>query len=317
MNTESIPSRIFDLVVVGEINVDLILKGDVVPAFGQIEQIVAEADIVMGSSAVIFACGAVRLGLKTAFIGKVGDDLFGNFMIESMKQKGIDVSGIVIDPQIKTGFSVILAKQGDRAILTYPGSIPELNIRDVDFSLISKCRHLHLSGYFLLDRLRPDIKVLFKKAKGLGLSLSLDTNYDPTGIWDHGLIESLPFIDVFLPNEIEAQAISGEKSVENALQKLADVVPALAIKLGDAGALTKWNGYPQLKQKAVPVDIVDTVGAGDSFDAGFIYGYLNGWSPERTLKLAVTCGSLSTLKPGGTAGQVSLEEALENMEKEV
>ena len=222
-----------------------------------------------------------------------------------------------MEGKIKTGFSVILARQGDRAILTYPGSIPALKMSDVDFSLISKCRHLHLSGYFLLDQLRPDIKVLFNKAKELGLSLSLDTNYDPTGNWDHGLSETLPFVDVFLPNKTEAQAISGEKSVENALQKLAEIMPIVAIKLGDAGALTKWKGHPRLKQEVVAVKVVDTVGAGDSFDAGFIYGYLNGWSPERTLRLAVTCGSLSTLKPGGTAGQVRLEEALEYVEREV
>lgn len=315
MHTEDFSSRAFDLAVIGEVNVDLILKGDVVPAFGQVEQIASEADLVMGSSAVIFACGAARLGLKTVFIGKVGDDLFGKFMVDSMNQRGIDTSGIVLDPLIKTGISVILAKQSDRAILTYPGSIPELTFQDINFEIISNCKHLHLSGYFLLDKLKRDATKLFMKAKEAGLSLSLDTNYDPSGRWDDGLQELLPLTDVFLPNDAEAKAISNEINLEAAIQKLTAVVPTLGVKLGIEGAITRWRGYPQIKRKALPVDVVDTVGAGDSFDAGFIYGYLQGWSPERTLHLAITCGSLSTLKSGGTEGQVSIDEAMVVMER--
>ena len=315
MKSENIQNKPFDLVIVGEINVDLILKGNVVPSFGQIEQIVDEANIVMGSSAVIFACGIEKLGLRTAFIGKVGDDLFGHFMIQSMQDRGIDTTGVVVDPAIQTGLSVILANSGDRAILTFPGSIPELYLSDINDSLISKGSHLHLSSYFLLDRLRPDITILFKKAKEMGLTISLDTNYDPRENWDDGLKESLPLVDVFLPNETEAKAISREKSLAKAIDKLAKAVPTLAIKLGEAGAVSKWKDSPTIQHAAIPVDIADTVGAGDSFDAGFIYGFLKGWSPDRTLKLAVTCGTLSTQKLGGTAGQPSLKEALEFMQK--
>ena len=315
MDDESINPKNFDVVVVGEINVDIILKGDVVPAFDQVEQIVEGAEIAIGSSAVIFACGAVRLGLKTAFIGKVGNDLFGNFMVESMENRGIDISGIIVDPQIKTGFSVILTNKNDRAILTFPGSIPELKICDINYSLISQSRHLHLSSYYLLDKLRPDIPALFNKVKDMDLTISLDTNYDPTGKWNGRLGDILQNVDVFLPNETEAKAISGEGTVDKALYKLAEIGPTVAIKCGKSGAIAIWKNMPQIKQKAPPVNIEDTVGAGDSFDAGFIYGFLSGWLPEKTLQLAVSCGSLSTTKSGGTAGQTSLLEALEYMER--
>lgn len=311
---ENVPKK-FDVVVIGEINADLILKGNVIPAFGQIEQIVKDADLTLGSSAVIFACGASKLGLKVAFIGKVGSDLFGGFMVKSVKERDIDISGIIVDPKIGTGLSVILVNQNDRAILTFPGTIPELEYADIDFSLISQCRHLHLSGYFLLDKLRPDIPKLFKRVSEMGLSISMDTNYDPAEEWNGRLKESLPFIDVFLPNETEALAISGENRIEKALRRLSNCIPTIAIKRGEHGAITINKHSRMIEVDAVPLKVVDTVGAGDSFNAGFIYGYLNYWTLEKTLELAVACGSLSTRFAGGTPGQASLEEAFDIMKE--
>lgn len=307
--------KTFDVAVVGEINADLIIKGNAVPVFGQVEQIVDIAHLVMGSSAVIFACGCAQLGLRTMFVGKVGDDLFGRFMIESMQDRGVDTSGTVIDAEIGTGLSVILASEGDRAILTYPGCIPELSFEDIDFSIIRKCRHLHLSSYFLLNKLRPDISKLFEKTKGLGLSVSLDTNYDPAEKWDNSVNKALRFVDVFLPNETEAKAITGEDNIHKAIKSLSQKVDTVAVKLGAQGAAGKTRNQPEFFQNTAVVQVEDTVGAGDSFDAGFVYGYLHEWPLVQTLKFAVACGSISTLKPGGTAGQAKAEEAQKFMEK--
>ncbi len=301
----------FDVVVIGEINADLIIRGNVVPLFGQIEQIVDDAKLVMGSSAVIFACGAAKLGLKTTFIGKVGDDMFGKFMIDSMNARGVDTSSVIIDPQIQTGLSVILTKQEDRAILTYLGSIPALIYDDIDFDLISQCRHLHLSSYFILDNLRPDIPILFKKVKDMGLSVSLDTNYDPAETWDDGVSEAMKYVDLILPNETEVMALTGEKDKEKAIEKMALTVPIVAVKLGKQGAIVKSGKEPIQMQEVIPVEVVDTVGAGDSFDAGFVYAYLNQYDLKTALKLAVTCGSLSTRKAGGTDAQADFEEVMQ------
>ena len=118
--------KLFDLLVAGEINPDLILTGDVEPAFGQAEKLVDSADLEVGSSSAIFACGAARLGLKVAFAGVCGDDFFGRFMLAEMTKRGIDISHIVVDPALQTGLSVILNRGGDRAILTHPGCIAAL-----------------------------------------------------------------------------------------------------------------------------------------------------------------------------------------------
>jgi sugar/nucleoside kinase (ribokinase family) len=305
----------FDVAVVGEINADLILSGNVDPAFGQVEQLVDEANLVIGSSAAIFACGLARLGLKTTILGKIGNDMFGRFMVESLNAKNVDTSGVIVDPNIPTGLTVILAKKEDRAILTHMGSIPAMRFSDIDFSLIDCSRHLHLGSFFLLDNLRPEIPKLFHAARNRGLSISMDPNYDPTGRWNSGLNEAAKLIDILLPNAREAKAIAGEDNLDNAMDKLTQTVPLLAVKLGRQGAMCKCTPEKTLMQGALPVEVVDTVGAGDCFDAGFVYGYLNKWDLTKTLKLAVCCGSLSTRKAGGTEAQADLSEAMKFIKK--
>jgi sugar/nucleoside kinase (ribokinase family) len=307
--------RDIDIVVVGELNTDLILRGDVAPAFGQAEKIIDDADLVLGSSSAIFACGAARLGLRVAFIGKVGDDEFGRFVIHALSARGVDTQGVVVDPTIKTGLSVILSRGNDRAILTYLGSISALRYEEINLSLLRRARHLHLGSYFLLAALRPQVPSLFAKAQKFGLSTSLDTNYDPAGQWAGGLAEVLVQTDIFLPNETELLAISRQETLEAALSTLAEQVPLVAAKLGPNGA-TARKGQKQARAEALPVAVVDTTGAGDSFDAGFIYGYLAGWDLSRALRLGCSCGSLSTQAAGGTAAQPTLAEALAALEQE-
>jgi len=308
----------FDVIVVGEINPDLILSGDVEPEFGQVEKLVDEATLTIGSSSAIFACGAARLGLRVAFIGKIGDDEFGRFMLQSLGDRGIDMSGVVIDQIVHTGLSVILSRGNDRAILTYPGAIPCLGLENIHLDLLNKARHLHLGGYFIQDRLRPDVPELFEMAHREGLTVSLDTNFDPSGNWDGGLSEALSKTDVFLPNETECCAIAEVQDVDQALIRLMEKVKVVAVKLGARGAIARYQEDDQqllgfARAESLTVEVMDTVGAGDSFDAGFLYGYLNGWEIERALRLGTVCGALSTRKAGGTAAQPIMAEALEFM----
>jgi len=299
----------FDVVVVGELNPDLILSGDVQPVFGQVEKIVNQSTLTIGSSSAIFACGAARLGLWVAFVGKVGGDLFGEYIRNSLDEYGIDTSGIVVDKLTPTGVSVILSTGNDRAILTYPGTIPHLSYSDINQELIKNARHLHVGSYFIQDSLRSDMPFLFERAHEWGLSVSLDTNFDPTGKWDGGLDKLLRSVDVFLPNAVECQGIARDANLEHALDKIQSKVKYLGVKLGEKGAIL-YQGSKKYSCKAINVTVVDTVGAGDSFDAGFIYGYLAGWEPEQILKLANICGGLSTRQAGGTAAQPTLDEAL-------
>ncbi|MCZ2287423.1 MAG: sugar kinase [Anaerolineales bacterium] len=298
----------FDILVAGEINPDLILSGNVMPEFGQVEKIVGDAKLAIGSSSAIFACGAARLGLKVAFIGVCGDDVFGRFMLDEMSKRGVDVSAVIVHPNGQTGLSVILNNGVDRAILTHSGLIAELQASAIADSLLAQARHLHVASYFLQTKLQPDLPALFKRAHALGLSTSLDTNYDPSEKWT-GFDELLAVTNIFLPNEAEAKSLTGAENVEEAASRLQSRVEALAIKLGKDGALGMSKGE-RVRMESIPVKVVDTVGAGDSFDAGFVFGYLHEWGLEKSLRLACVCGALSTQRAGGTDGQPTLEEAM-------
>jgi sugar/nucleoside kinase (ribokinase family) len=304
--------RDFDLLVVGDLNADLILRGDVEPAFGQVEKLIDDATLTVGSSSAIFACGAARLGLRVALVGKVGDDEFGRFMVREMNARRVNTEGIVVDPQVKTGLTVILSRGNDRAMLTFSGSIGALRFAEVDQALVARACHLHVASYFLLDALRPDIPTLFDLARASGLTVSLDTNYDPIEKWNGGLAEALRRADVFLPNETELRAIAGIADTEAALDRLASGATCVAVKLGARGAMAQ-RGNERATAQALPVDVVDTTGAGDTFNAGFIYGYLAGWELARALRLGCVCGSLSTRAAGGTTAQPTLAEALEKL----
>ncbi|MFN2199776.1 MAG: carbohydrate kinase family protein [Caldilineaceae bacterium] len=300
----------YDVLVVGEINADLILGDGALPVFGQVETLVEDATLTIGASGAIFACGCARLGLHVAYCGIVGDDIFGHFMVDSMQARGVDPAGIIVDPDMKTGLSVILNNGGDRAILTHLGTIDKLAADRVDRALLASASHVHVTSYFLQQALRPGLAALLAEARAVGATVSIDTNWDPAEEWDHGLQQVLALTDVFLPNAQEAVAISGETTLEAAERHLSEIVPVLALKLGADGARCRCRNTT-LTDPGFSVTVVDTTGAGDSFDAGFVCGYVNKWPTAETLELATACGALSTRAAGGTEAQPTLREAQE------
>lgn len=297
----------FDILVAGEINPDLILAGDVKPEFNQVEKLIDSAALTIGSSSAIFSCGAARLDLKIAFIGVCGKDVFGRFMLDEMQKRNVDVSNVIVrDGQ--TGLSVILSTGTDRAILTHMGLISALQASDIPDALLRQTRHLHVASYFLQTNLQPSLPDLFRRARELGLTTSLDTNYDPSEKWI-GFDELLSVTNVFLPNEKEAKSLSEKMDIDLAAEELGGRVDMLAIKLGPDGALGV-SASKKVRVTSIPVKVMDTVGAGDSFNAGFLYGYLHKWDLEKALRLACICGALSTQKAGGTEAQPTLDEAM-------
>jgi sugar/nucleoside kinase (ribokinase family) len=298
----------FDVLVAGEINPDLILTGDVNPEFGQVEKLVDLSTLVIGSSSAIFACGAARLGLKVAFIGICGHDVFGRFMLDEMQKRNVDVGNVIVRRDGQTGLSVILNRDADRAILTHLGLIADLQASDIADSLLCQTRHLHVASYFLQTKLQPDLPALFQRAHSFGLTTSLDTNYDPSEKWI-GFDELISATDVFLPNKTEALSLTKSGDVESASRQLSSKSKLVAVKLGADGALACRQNIV-VQSQYISVNVVDTVGAGDTFDSGFLYGYLNNWTLEKSLKLACVCGALSTQKAGGTEGQPTLDEAM-------
>jgi sugar/nucleoside kinase (ribokinase family) len=301
------PLAMLDVLSVSDMCVDLVLAGDVRPRFGQVEQIISDYVLELGGSANIFASQLTKLGGRVGLVGRTGQDALGGFCLKRLCTLGIDVSHVKMHSQRKTGLGVALAERDDRAILTYLGTIDATQPGDLSSDLLEISRHWHIASYFLLASLRGFWVEWAQRCKAARLTLSLDTNWDPENRWA-GVMELLPVIDVFLPNQNEALAVAGEKDVLTAARRLAREGPLVVVKRGEEGAMAvlgnkTWD-MPSRAMGLSPVKVVDTVGAGDNFDAGFIRGWLLRRDVRECLILGHRCAVASLTQPGGISGQL-------------
>lgn len=290
----------FDVTIAGEINLDLILYG--LPEVMAVERELLASDfrITLGSSSAIVAHNLAALGASVGFVTRVGSDALGAIALQRLAERGVDLARVRhAEEGPSTGVTILLDHCGRRHILTYPGTMFEMNASDLDLGYLASGRHFHLSSLFLHKALQPDLPAICRQLKAEGLTLSLDTNDDPEDRWSGVLDELLGMVDILLPNEFEACRISGKPDVESAIGALAARVPLVAVKCGKQGSLVQ-SGRKRWQVPAEVVTPVDTVGAGDSFDAGFLSAYLNGKAPDACAAFGNRTAALSTLRPGGT-----------------
>jgi len=288
----------FDVSVVGELNLDLILSGLPPKLELEREHLAKHLSITLGSSSAIFTHNLALLGNRLGFSSAIGCDALGEIALQFLRDSGTDVAGVRKFEGKQTGLTTILPIGAERYILTYPGTMFEMEFAHLNPDYVFDARHLHLSSYYLHRALRPRIPELFRAAKAKRLTTSLDTNDDPEDTWADDLLKVLPFVDVFLPNEKEACKIAQTDNLERAMEILAEQVSVLVVKLGRAGAVARRRSE-RFRVEALRVEAVDSVGAGDSFDAGFVHGLTRGWGIEECLKFASLTGALSTTRAGG------------------
>ncbi|WP_407562859.1 carbohydrate kinase family protein [Streptomyces sp. 184] len=302
----------FDLLVVGELNADVIVAcGAVRPAFGQVEDIVDDARIVLGSSGAITACGAARLGAHVAMAGVVGDDWLGEFVLARLRERGVDTRYCVVRPGRRTGMSIVLGAGGDRSTLTFPGEIGRLAADDVPPGARNAAGHVHVSSYFLQYDLWAGLPGLLRAVRDRGATTSVDPNWDPGRQFTHGLPELLPLLDYLLPNEAEALRITGRDTVGQAAADIAARGACAVVKRGGDGALAHHPDGTVRTVDAPRVEPLETTGAGDSFNAGFLATLAAGGDLTAALRTASACGALSTQGRGGTAAQPTADRARE------
>ena len=252
--------------------------------------------------------GLAKLGDPVAFLGKAGDDPWGRYCVECLRGRGIDVRQAGCDPALKTGVTVAITSPRDRALVSFLGAIAALSEKDVTDAALAAANHLHVASFFLQERLRPDLKSLFARARRLGLTTSLDPGFDPSEMWGADLKETLTEVDLLFPNEVELRGLTGTDDVAEALGKLDNGHTQVVAKLGSEGAAILEGGV-LVRAPAFAIDPIDTTGAGDSFNAGFLHAWLGGGSTMEALRLGAACGALSTRGLGGTARQADLAEA--------
>lgn len=289
----------FDVTLAGETNLDIILYG--LPEEMPLEQELLGDDLMvtLGGSTSITAHNLAVLGSKVGLITRVGGDPLGQVAVDRLRDAGVDLSRMTHSTKLSTGLTLLLQHGARRRILTYAGAMSEMGCEDLDLDYLASARHFHLCSFFLQRGWVAQIPQVLQQLKTAGLTISLDTNDDPADRWDDGIHEALRFVDILLPNEREACKIAGVDDVEEALLRLAKRVPNVVVKVGAQGSV----GISKGKRYAAPaekVKVVDAIGAGDSFDAGFLNKYLTGAGFGECLAAGNSSAALSTTRPGGT-----------------
>ena len=301
----------FDVLVVGELNIDLILDGlDGFPRLGK--EILAERMIfTLGSSSAIFASNLSTLGSRVAFCGCIGKDAFGDKILSDLAKKGVDTSLIIRSGTADTGITVAFNFGEERAMITYPGAMNELSAASVTDEMLASASHLHVSSVFLQPALKPGLAGLFRRARQLGLTTSLDPQGDPSEKWDLDLPGLLPEITVFLPNLDELNQLTGNTSFEKSFSAIRNHLNIMVVKQGNEGAIL-WTGRELLRQPAfLNTEVADAIGAGDSFNAGFIHRFVQDKPEQECLAFGALCGAINTTRNGGTTAFESYDAVAE------
>lgn len=342
-----------DVLCLGELNVDIIIDAQDAKIEVGSEHAARAYKLCLGSSTAICAVGLARLGLKVRFVGAVGDDTFGEFALQALSSEGVDVSRVRRVGGAPTGLTLSFTKGTDRALLTVPGLISSTTAEDLDVMGVlaqAGARHLHCSSYYLQSGLRPSLATVFRAARDAGMTISLDTGHDPDELWDGGIFDVLPYVDVFLPNEVEVRSIAARLGHDTepeltykAAARIAALTRMVVAKMGHRGSMAVRrrgdgrgasdrsdaghgnagcaglggregrdecavrDGCEAIVCPAYDVEVTDTTGAGDAFDAGFIYAMLRGHSMRERLAIGNACAALSATGTGGTEKMANLE----------
>ncbi len=302
-----------DVACLGIVVADLVTKpvGNL-PEAGRLA-LVKNIQLHTGGCATNTGFALAKLGLKVAVLGKVGKDGLGDFIVQQAQSMGVETTGLIQAINTNTSATIVMvSKEGERTFLHSLGANGKYCLDNIDFALVKKYKILHYAGGFLLPKLdgKP-IASLLKKARSSGIVTSLDTAWDARDRWLKVLEPALSHLDIFLPSIEEARMISGRKTPEKITSFLLQYgIKLIGLKMGGKGCFLRGQGKEGIYIPAFPVKPRDTTGAGDAWVAGFLAGFIKGWSLEKIGRFANAIGALSTLSFGATEGVRSMEESL-------
>ncbi|MCJ7450097.1 MAG: carbohydrate kinase family protein [Bacteroidales bacterium] len=303
-----------DIVCVGILVADVLGKPvDSLPEKGKLG-LVEKMSLQIGGCAANFVIDLAKLGLKTTIIGKIGDDNFGKFLLDTLNSEKVDITGLKLDKNVSTSASmVMISGDGERSILHSFGANAKFSFDDINLDIVRKSKILLIAGTFLM----PDFdgegtEKLLKYAKENEVICGMDTAWDSKGQWIKKIESSLQYLDWFMPSYDEACEMSGTKIPEEIAQFFQSKgVKNVIIKLGKEGCFVKpVNGKGYQVPAFNKVKVIDTSGAGDSFCAGFIAGLYIGWDIPECAKFANAVGAHCIMQIGTTAGIKSVEETI-------
>jgi sugar/nucleoside kinase (ribokinase family) len=302
------------LVVFGEFFIDLVFYNlPAAPCLGKEVKTQAFARFPGGGLATT-ALVAAGLGTPTSVITRVGRDAAMTPVWQKFIQSGVSVKACEFDRHLPTALTVCAAFHGDRMMITHDAinhTLYRALKSDGAQNQIRHARHLHLACPVWPP---PKWIPAIRKFRKHGLTVSADIGWNPEALESPRLPSLLRELEFSFPNELEARAMTGEKTVEKALTKLARWVRVPIVKLGEDGSIALRDGKV-LRVKSIRVHSVDATGAGDAFNGAFLHGYLAGWSLEECLRAGNVCGALATTRPGGSSAIPSRRELRTLMNK--
>lgn len=300
----------YDILALGELNVDLLLNH--IAGFPEVGKEIFAKDmtLTLGSSTAIFAANAASIGAKVSFLGMIGKDNFGDLVKSSLQQRGVDTSNLIEVESAATGLTAILNYDNDRANVTYPGAMSIMGVKDIDPAVIASAKHVHVSSIFLQETLHKEILDIVKLIKSQGVTLSMDVQFDPDEKWEFDYKAILPLVDIFMPNEQELMCLTGKDSVEAAIEVIKPYINVAVIKMGTKGSLLVTKDSERLLPATLNENVVDAIGAGDSFNSGFITAFVQGNDLEYCQYLGNLTGAVNTTAAGGT-GAFTSKQAVE------
>jgi sugar/nucleoside kinase (ribokinase family) len=260
----------------------------------------------------------IKLGVDTSIMGKVGNDGFGRFCIETLQMAGADTQGIVVDSAPGTSASMVMIDSaGERTFLHYPGMNGRLRTDELDFSVITDCQIFHCAGALVMGDFDGEpMAECLRRAQEAGVTTALDTVYNDRSGWMSKLAPCLAHTDVFLPSLAEAQKLTGLQQPEVVAEKLLECGPRIVgIKMGEHGSYLR-TPEQEWHVPAYKFNALDGTGAGDAFVAGFLRGMLDEWDLERTAKFGNAVGGLCTTGIGTTAGVLDFQGTLAFLAKQ-
>lgn len=237
-----------------------------------------------------------RLGVNVGWLSELGTDPFSHIIDEWVEREGISRDWLARRDAPFQRVTVALSYPHDRAFVTYYDKAPSLLDRVRQTVEAGECEHLHLTS-LLVDPRGPG---LLRACRARGIRVTMDCQHRDDTLADPLVRETLSLLDVFMPNATEALRLTGAPDVDTAARALLEYVPFLVIKDGERGAQA-WRGGEHWQVDALRMAVVDTTGAGDVFNAGFLTAYRSGYDVPTCLQWGNICGGLSTTGYGGTS----------------
>ena len=306
----------FDIIALGELNVDLILnqiEGE--PEIGK-EKFAKQMTLTLGSSTAIFAANAAALGARVAFCGMIGNDSFGDLVETSLQAKGVDTRYLIRQDKYATGATICMSYDEDRANLTYQGAMDYMGLAEINPEVFTSTKHIHISSIYMQSAVKRDLMKILELCKENGVTVSLDSQWDPAEKWDLDYKQVLPLVTVFMPNETELKFLTRKPTLEEAIEEIRPFTNAAVIKCGSKGSILMRKGMPDRKQAALlNKNVVDCIGAGDSFNSGFLTRFAAGDPLDRCQEYGNMTGAVNTTAAGGTTA-FTCREDVEKIGKE-